>query len=182
MSKDKERLALALAAAALIYDKSLSSDTLNLYVKLLADYPVDDVLLGLASHLKDPERGRWWPKPGDIIAMMPGTKGPMAAAEAWEVAMQLRVYDEDASVVVPKAILLSFPFATWGTGDKVAARMAFKGAYERNVKRGDAFDLELSIGWDAGGRDAAVVEAERAGAISNEQAEVLLQDLREMGG
>ena len=43
--------------------------------------------------------------------------------------MKSRLWDEDATIVVSTAVFRAFPFAVWGMGDKVGARMAFKEAY-----------------------------------------------------
>ena len=70
------------------------------------------------------------PKPADIIRHLPADRNPIMGADAaWEVAMKSRLWDEDATIVVPAAVLMAFPFGIWGMGDKVGARMAFKDAY-----------------------------------------------------
>ena len=62
--------------------KPISREGIQLYFTLLAEYPIEDIKRGLAAHLRDPSRGRYMPKPADIIAALMGD--PEArASEAW---------------------------------------------------------------------------------------------------
>jgi len=62
----------------------------------------------------------------------------------------------------------------WREGDKVGARMAFKGAYERAVAAGAVPTWKLSLGHDPEQRIDAVKQAQVAGFITTQQARHLL--------
>ena len=91
------------------------------------------------------------PKPADIIRHLPADRNPIMGADAaWEVAMKSRLWDEDATIVVPAAVLMAFPFGIWGMGDKVGARMAFKDAYPAALaKYGDEVEVSLGLHGDS---------------------------------
>ena len=62
--------------------------------------------------------------------------------------------------------------ALWNTGDKVAARMAFKEAYPKCVVEcGD--EVFVSLGWDTEGRRTVLEEAVRSGVITEARAAAL---------
>ena len=50
----------------------------------------------MRCHIKDPDHGRFMPKPADIIRHLPADR-IMGADAAWEVAMISRLWDEDAT-------------------------------------------------------------------------------------
>ena len=52
---------------------------------------------------------------------------------AWELAVRARLWDDDATIVIPAAIIQAWPHALWKAGDKVGARMAFKDAYPERL-------------------------------------------------
>lgn len=66
-------------------------------------------------------------------------------------------------------------------GDHVAARMAFKEAYQRIITeardRGDLVEWEITLGQDKGGREAPVLEAVQLGRIGAQQALHVLSHL-----
>ena len=110
-----------------------------------------------------------------IIERIDDPNAPMGADQAWAIAVNARIWDEEATLVVPTAILQAFPMALWNTGDKVAARMAFKEAYPgRLAECGD--EVFVSLGWGKEGRIAVVQEAVRAGLITHERGAALLPE------
>ena len=78
--------------------------------------------------------------------------------------MRARIWDEDATIVAPKAVFMAFPFGIWRMVDKVGARMAFKDAYPAALaKYGD--QVVVSLGHHKAGRAPAVLDAVRTGMI-----------------
>ena len=87
-----------------------------------------------------------------------------------------RLWDEDATIVVSRAVFNAFPFGIWGMGDKVGARMAFKDAYPAaRAKYGD--QVEVSLGHHKESRTAVVLDAVRTGMIEQRAARLLLPQL-----
>ena len=133
----------------------------------------------LDCHLLDAERGRYFPRPSDVIAALERASGGRPSSdEAWALAVD--TFDEAASVCVTEEILLAATAAApvWECGDRVGARMAFKGAYERLVaerrRQGQPPQWRLSLGWDPGQRANAAERAVAAGRLSAEAVRHLL--------
>src|SRR3546814_7492643 len=109
----------------------------SLFFRALAGYRIDDVERGLMAHVADPQRGRFLPAPADVIAQIEGAAandGRPGADEAW--ALAYRAADEAETVIwteeTAQALAAAWPVLQ--AGDKVGARMAFKGAYDRLVR------------------------------------------------
>jgi hypothetical protein len=166
-----------------MYDKSVSVALKRAYWEALEPVDIEALRQAVRAHQRDIDRGRFFPKPADLLAKLPGLAacGAPSADEAWAIA--LVSYDEQASVVwtaqIAQARELARPI--WEAGDKVGARMAFKGAYERAIagREQDAPRWELSAGGDAVQRAAAVRQAEAAGILSAQRARQLLPALSE---
>ena len=90
--------------------------------------------------------------------------------------MKSRLWEDDETITVAKAVFNAFPFAIWGMGDKVGARMAFKEAWPAALaKYGDM--VEVSMGHHKAGRAPAVLDAVRTGQIKKLTARSLLPHL-----
>ena len=166
----KVKFTAALAGVASFYGAELTQMSLAIYWNTLRKHELEAVQAAIHSHIKDPEHGRFMPKPADIIRHLPADRNPIMGADAaWEVAMRARLWDEDATIVVPKAVFMAFPLAIWNTGDKIAACMAFKDAYPAALaKYGD--EVEVSLGLHGDSRTPAIMEAVRRNLITSEMA------------
>jgi len=171
-----------------LYDKTMSEGAISIWWSALEQYPIQVVRSGLSAHVQNPERGRFAPKPADVIAAIHEhfARQWAGADEAWSLALQAS--DERNTVIwteeAAKAFALASPILA--EGDKVGARMAFKQAYERAVKAAvearRAPQPLVSIGWDAKGRLDALEAAVASGALTHQQAEVhLISARREIG-
>ena len=125
----------------------------------------------LDQHLLDGARGRYFPQPSDVLAVLERAVGGRPSAdEAW--ALGLETFDEAATVCVTDEILMASAAAApvWEIGDKVGARMAFKAAYDRVVSerrvQGQRPRWQLSLGWDVARRALAAQAALAAGRLS----------------
>lgn len=147
---------------------------LNPYWRVLAGGMSIETMRGaLDAHLVDSDRGRFFPKPADIIAQIekvtPGG-GHVTSDEAWMIALES--YDESATVCITPEILQARGIAqpAMDEGDKVAARMAFKAFYERILADPAVGHSppkwNLSLGWDAAGRAPALERAQQLGRLS----------------
>jgi hypothetical protein len=165
----------ALQRCAEVYSELLTKERMQGYLRLLSDIPPDDLRAALDAHMRDPERGKFFPRPADIMAKLPRQQPkPMNADEAWAIAIVS--FDEGASVVwntvIEEARNAALPI--WLEGDGIGARMAFKGAYDRLMSCGGQSRWKLSIGHDPARREEAVNSAIAAGLITAEQGRDLL--------
>jgi hypothetical protein len=131
-----------------VYDKS------PLYWEALRHHPIENIRAALNAHVRDPDRGRFFPKPADIEAQLPSRELWHDAEEAWAMCPK----DEHASAAMTDemAQALGVALDLIRDGDMIAARMAFKSAYTRLVdeakRAGKAPRWFASLGHDKQGR------------------------------
>ena len=175
VESEKKKFTAAVVGLACFYGVELNTMSLAIYWDTLREHELETVRDAMRCHVKDPEHGRFMPKPADIVRHLPADR-IMGADAAWEVAMISRLWDEDATIVVSTAMFRSFPFAIWDMGDKVGARTAFKDAYPAALaKYGD--QVVVSLGHHEGSRAPAVLDAVRTGMIEQRTARLLLPHL-----
>ena len=171
---DKDRFSETLGGIAGFYGVDLPIASAAIYWSALLEYGIRDIREAIAAHIKDPEHGRFMPKPADIIRHLPaGQSTVMGADAAWEIAMQLGIGNEDATVIAPAAILTAFPHALWRASDKVAARMAFKDKFPAALVT-HGMGYTVSEGCEPEGREPAIMEAVRRNLIPSMVAQRLL--------
>ena len=172
MSKNSERARLILECAEL-YDKDIKPAVLKTYLADLEDVSLDDLARALAAHRRDPDRGRFFPRPADIFAKLSRGHDHPPVDVAW--ALVLKSFDETESLVWSEQMECARNVAldVWNTGDKIGARMAFRGAYERLIQSGPP-RWKVSVGFDEEKRREAVGKARDMGLLSTEQATHLL--------
>ena len=171
---DKDQFSETLGGIAGFYEVDLPIASTAIYWSALLEYGIRDIREAIAAHIKDPEHGRFMPKPADIIRHLPaGQSTVMGADAAWEIAMQLGIGHEDATVIAPAAILTAFPHALWRAGDKVAARMAFKDKFPAALVT-HGMGYTVSEGCEPEGREPAIMEAVRRNLIPSMVAQRLL--------
>lgn len=68
---------------ATLYQVDLSKPVLEIYWRNLAEYSLPDIQKSVDLHMRDADRGRFLPKPADIIRNMSGDTGSRAIM-AWE--------------------------------------------------------------------------------------------------
>jgi hypothetical protein len=117
----------------------------------------------------------------DIVQRVQAADGRPGRDEAWAVA--LTSCDEFETVVMTDEIQLALNAArpVLQAGDRIGARMAFISAYDRFVSesRANATPVKwnMSLGFDAGRRIAAVVRAVELQRIPQERAQLLIADM-----
>lgn len=57
----------AFAACCIAYDQQFSVEKARVYMDLLSGYCAEDISNAFRQHMKDSDRGRFFPKPADII-------------------------------------------------------------------------------------------------------------------
>lgn len=160
------QLALAICATAEVLGHTLSAEAAQLMAEDLADYSRDAVRAALKSCRRE-LTGKL--TLAAILQRVQAEDGRPGDDEAW--ALALRASDESDSVVLTEEILLALSAArpVLAAGDKIGARMAFKGAYLRTVdaarREGRAARWLLTMGHDPQRRLLAVYEAARQGRL-----------------
>lgn len=165
-------------AYALLSGNNMPSSTAKaMFFRALASFPIEAVRAGFDAHVKDPARGRFAPKPADIVAQIEGLvadDGRPGAEEAW--AMACRASDEAETVVWTDEMAQAFAICQTllGSGDQIGARMTFKESYTRQVedarKMRRPVSWSVSLGHDQSKRHAALSHAETRGLLSSDEA------------
>jgi len=161
-------------AYALLAGNNMPSSTAKaMFFRALSSFPIEAVRAGFDAHVKDPARGRFAPKPADIVAQIQGLSaddGRPGAEEAW--AMCCRAADESETVVWSLEMSEAFAVAQplMQEGDQIGARMAFKEAYGRMLddarRARRPVSWSVSLGHDVNKRHGALVAAEARGLLA----------------
>lgn len=140
--------------------RPLSDLAVTVLARELGRYPSEDVRAALDRCVRESPRALTF---AEVTARLPGAH--LAADEAWAIVEP--AYDESASVVWTAEMAEAFGIVRH-LGDRVAARMAFRSAYERLVGvTGERPRWDLSAGFDRDGREVAVRGAIAAGRLSS---------------
>jgi len=137
----------------------------------LSPYPLEQISAALLEYAR---RSVYTPTPHDIIAIVQHSDGHPEPDEAWNIALQ--AMDENATVIWTQQIAEAKTAADpiYAEGDRVGARMAFKAAYESNLRdardRGKAARWSITPGHDREERRQKVEQALADGRISHDQA------------
>lgn len=127
--------------------KPLTVEAMNMIFEDLRDYPLELVKKALQAHRRDKDRGQWLPNAAHIehqIDMRRVVKW-IAADEAWAKMPKVEGQPALLNDVTVQALAAAQPFLDQmhegadgrltPRPDMVAARMAFKGCFERLVER-----------------------------------------------
>jgi hypothetical protein len=172
MSKpDKQRFSDLLDDLGLIYDKEVSVTLKRLYWEDLGAYPIATIEAACQAHRRDRDRGRFFPKPADLLARIGGDATHIPAEAAWAIA--LASLDEDRTVIwtaeIERAREAARPI--WEIGDKYGARAAFVKAYEAILLATPTPPrYKVSVGNDPAQRHEAVTRAMTEGLLTTDQA------------
>lgn len=152
--------------------QALTATQRAMYFRALHQHPLDAVRAALDAHVQDPQRGRFFPTPADVIAQLQGAAaddGRPGSDEAWAGA--LAAADEDATIVWTDEMAQAWFTAqpVYAIGDKIGARMAFREAYDRLVdearKARRPVHWQASLGHDPTQRADTVRQAVDAGKL-----------------
>lgn len=143
-----------------------------MWFRALAHHPFATVEQAFSAHLRDPQNGKFAPKPAHIIAQIQAAMsddGRPEANEAWATA--ITSLDENDTVVWTGETAEAFGVARsiLDLGDKVGARMAFIDAYQRLVVQARSMrhpvQWQVSEGFDKERRRLAISTAIELGRI-----------------
>ena len=177
MTDDPRKVVLQhLVATSELMATNMSREALALMTGDLLDMAgVNDVIEALKRTRRE-HQGRL--TLASVVSRLPGR---MSADEAWEKAMAHRIWDEDATLVLPNVILRSFPHSLWNEGDRVASRRAFIDRFATEARKADAWDVEASWGFDVQGRENAIAEARKRGLLPAPDEVTMLPSKRASG-
>lgn len=170
-----ERVLKTLVATAEVMGHELKPTAAMVMAEDLATYPFEEVMNAL-NRVRKETAGRLTLKA--IIDMLAPGHDWLTANEAWSLA--LPAADERNTVVWTREAREAFNIALplLEEGDKIGARMAFIGAYERNVAvakaAGAVPGAEVSEGWDKTLRTVAVEQAVTRGLLPPPRQEAVL--------
>lgn len=177
--EDRKEFNNLLITAMAVYERQITSALGDLFFAALGVYSIDQVREGVARHIQDPVEGKFSPKPADIIRQINNVisnDGRPGKDEAWSIALSSQ--DEQDTVLITEEILAALAVAQplLDMRDKVAARLAFVEAYERQValsRRGTGKPAKwiVSLGDDKNRRAHAVQEGLRSGRLTLDQGE-----------
>jgi hypothetical protein len=143
-------------------------DVLELWMVILEPFSIDQVRVALSQHMRE---SKFPPVPADVVTRMAKRgDGRLEAAEAWAIARKAR--DESETVCWTHEMAEALAITTDIEHDEFAARTAFAARYNRLVEDARAAGKPpvwfMSYGHDASKRDAAALEAVRAGYMQLE--------------
>ena len=173
-----EELLNAIAVTAELTGTELSKEAARVMMQDLSTYPLDQVLGALVKCRKEL---KYKLTIADVISRLDdGRPGP---EEAWAMIPQ----DESRTVVWTDEMATAFGICNplIVQGDMIAARMAFKEAYQKavNIARdnGVAVKWTPSLGHDKSGRDGPILDAVNRGRLSHYQAQQFLPHIENEG-
>lgn len=161
-----DAFAALLSTIADYYGKTLKPDTISLYWNALAAYPYELVKRLANDHIKT---SRWMPSIAELLDQVRAMDGRPNAEEAWATVAR-SLSDEGLTIVWTEEMAHAFGVALQLSEDRIAARMAFKEAYEYEVKHarsiGRPVKWTASLGHDPHGREAPLLEAAEKGRLA----------------
>lgn len=156
----------ALTVCAEITGADMSVGAARVMAQDLARYPHQQVIGSLARCRRE-LRNRL--TLADIIARL--DDGRPEPEEAWSIVAG-SLQDESVTVVWTQEMAEAFGIALGLSGDRVAARMAFKESYEKAVaesrRAGKPVSWSISLGHDRHGRDGPLLAAVAKGLLALE--------------
>lgn len=174
---DRKRFRDLMERAGAVYCEDVSHRFAPYWELLAKRLDIEAFATALERHALDPERGRFFPRPADLMAAAPSDGRP-SGDEAWALALLAR---DEADTVCWTEEIAAATAAAWpvlDVGDKVGARMAFLAAYQRVVSRaredGQPVRWRMSLGHDPQRRADACEAALRQGLVRLEEVEHLL--------
>lgn len=153
-------------------NKVISGGAKSLFFAAMGPYSLAQFRAALSAHCLDKARGRFTPKPADIIEQIEASAlndGRPGAEEAWAIA--LTSLDEADTVIWSTECAEAFRIAkpVLDASGAISARKGFIEAYERLVGAARAarrpVEWVTSIGWDMGKRELALTRAVGAGVL-----------------
>lgn len=162
-------------------NKVISGGAKSMFFRAMEPYSIEVFKAALNAHCMHKERGRFTPKPADIIEqieVMISRDGRPGAEEAWALALQAQ--NEVDTVVwtseIAEALNIARPVLN--ASGAISARKTFIEAYERIVltarKAQKIVKWVPSLGWDLSRRQTVLEAAANSGLLPAPEVAVLL--------
>ena len=84
-NEDKETFRNTLTGLSEVYSKEVTPELLKAYWWTLREFNVDDFTRAVSEHMKDTEKGAFFPKPADLIAIIKGTERQSYLARIYDL-------------------------------------------------------------------------------------------------
>ncbi|MCK5133255.1 MAG: hypothetical protein KAR40_14020 [Candidatus Sabulitectum sp.] len=94
-----------MAAMSELYEMSISDVVMEIWFKTLEEFPIDVISQAVFSYMKNPDTGRYKPKPADIVKMIKGTASDAASLGWTKVDKAVRMVGSYESVVFDDNII-----------------------------------------------------------------------------
>lgn len=184
-STDEGAFAAIMAKTWRVYGKSPEGEDVALWFELLEDSPLEAIATAFNRHLKDPDAGRFPPKPADIIRQLQtlqpadGDSGHPGAEEAWGMLLRF-VNDERETGLYTEPMRHAWEAcdSILKLGDEIGARMCFLETYRKALKQAKEArnppKWSLTMGSDIERRKMALQRSIEQGRISADYARSLL--------
>lgn len=162
-------------------NKVISGGAKSMFFAALAPYSLATVRAALAAHCVDKVRGRFTPKPADIIEQIEvsaANDGRPGTEEAWAIALTSTNEADTVVWTAECAGAFSICLPVLRSSGAISARNSFLEAYERLVGLARAGRKpavwSASAGWDGNRRDQALLRASTAGLLAAPGVQALL--------
>ena len=164
----QEQLVVGIAATAEAMGTPLSEATLVVMAGDLVEFPLGDVMEALRRTRRE-HPGRL--TIAAVFERLRNAPRVMTADEAWSLCLRKEPWNEERTCILPRAALVAWYAAAdaYRDGDKIGARMAFKGAWPAAVAE-HGREIAISEGWDREDRDRAIEQAVAEGMIAADTA------------
>jgi len=152
-NKDEKRFLEIMTALSELYEINLSKVMLEIWFKALQEFPIDSVAKSAFGYMKNPDTGRFKPKPADIIKMISGSTSD-AACLAWtKVDKAVRMIGDYQTVVFDDPVVhkVITDMGGWiGFGDGSEDEWPFKAKdfqqrYRIYMSRGESKDAPSKL-------------------------------------
>lgn len=174
---DRQAFRDLMERAAAVYCEDVSSRFRPYWDVLRDRTSIEDLAAALDRHMADSVRGRFFPRPAELL-LSAEDGGRPSGDEAWSVVLEARDEFESVCWTAETAEAAGVARPILDAGDKVGARMAFLSAYGRLVSkavaRGEPVAWSLSLGQDPARRADAVAKAVDQGKIAADKVRHLL--------
>lgn len=178
---DFDAFASVLAGCLGMWAKVPSPDVSVMWFRALEGYELPTLTAAFSAHIRDPENGKFEPKPAHIVAQIERAvknDGRPGAEEAWATAFASQP-EEETVVWTDETSRAWFDAAMplVRAGDKIGGRMAFREAYTRLVEESRAARVQVQWrvceGFDHERKRAAISRAVETGLIPAAQLQQL---------
>ncbi len=177
-NSDKKRFSEIMTACGAIFRQEVEIPVIKVFWQSLEEFEINEVDAAFNGYLRV---GRFMPTPAEIIARIPRAKLHLDKNEAWALCQRLKS-EEDTTIITGQmrdAWAIACPILE--AKDKVGARMAFIGAYERLVLENPAVKWEVQGGTNKELKYQRVNEAVQLGRLGSEQLQIHYHGIESIG-